>query len=151
MKIFVTVGTTKFDHLIKFLDTSLDKSYDVLFQIAEGNYKPINFPYIKYTNNIKDQYDNSDLVICHAGAGSIFELLSLNKSFFAVSNLDRVDKHQLEICQYLKSNNYALFCENYDMILESIIKLNDFNFNKFKKDSFFKFDEIADIIQNLIK
>ena len=103
MKIFVTVGTTKFDGLIEYIDNNFDsKKYEVFFQIADGKYIPKNFPYVRFVSNIKNFFLKCDIVITHAGAGSIYELLELNKKIIIVPNLERKDKHQLDIALFME-------------------------------------------------
>ncbi|MAQ64541.1 glycosyltransferase [bacterium] len=147
MKIFVTVGTTKFDSLIKIVDEKLFYlDYEVIMQISDGDYKPKNFEYFDFTNDIQSYFLQSDIIITHAGAGSIYELLELGKKIIIVPNLDRIDKHQSDIANFMDSNNYAKSIYNLDNIVEIVKSIENHNFKKFKKKKFFKAQEIIDFI-----
>lgn len=147
MKIFATVGTTRFDNLIKAIDDSLDKNiYDVTMQISDGNYKPKNFKYIEYTDEIKKYFLESDIVITHAGAGSIYELLELGKKIIIVPNLDRIDKHQTDISDYMDRNGYAKALNSFDSLKDTVEYVKTHEFKKFTKNNFFKTDEILEYI-----
>lgn len=148
MRIFVTVGTTRFDSLIKAIDEKLSGlEHEVTFQISDGIYKPKNFKYFNFTEDIKNYFLESDIVITHAGAGSIYELLELRKKIIIVPNLDRVDKHQSDIADYMDSNNYAKSIYNLDNIISIIDDMQYKSFKEFKKEIFFKAQEIIDFIQ----
>ena len=148
MKIFVTVGTTQFDSLIEFLDNNLDHEDDVLLQIADGKYKPKNFKFIEFTKDINMIYKEYDYIITHAGAGTIYKLLELRKSFIVVPNMDRVDQHQTDIANFLEENFYALNCTDYNDIIPSLKKLSLIDLNIYEKESFFKIEEICDFIKS---
>lgn len=112
MNILITVGTTSFDELIKFCDLEFSKytHFNITMQIAQGRYIPQNFEYFKFSNSIDNYYENADVIICHAGAGTIYKLLELQKLLIVVPNLNRVDNHQLEITRFLAENNFAYCC-----------------------------------------
>jgi len=147
MKIFVTVGTTRFDSLIENIDKKLNHTNnEIIFQIADGEYKPKNFKYFDFTPNIQSYFENSDIIITHAGAGSIYELLELKKKILIVPNLDRVDKHQSDIADFMDENNYAKKLKKYEELDKVIKYIFSISFNQFTKDSFFKVDEIIEFI-----
>jgi len=148
MKIFVTVGTTQFDALIEYLDSHLPKDYEVLFQIANGEYKPKNFKFITYTDKIDALYQEYDYIITHAGAGTIYKLLDLHKKMIVVPNLDRIDKHQIDIANYMEKNNHVISCIEYSDIPDALKKLPTIKLDLYKKNSFFMSNEICDYIQN---
>ncbi|MCF6245464.1 MAG: hypothetical protein L3J43_10580 [Sulfurovum sp.] len=147
MKIFITVGTTNFDSLIEYLDTNLNREFEVLFQIAQGTYRPKNFKYINFTEKIDALYAEYDYIITHAGSGTIYKLLDLKKKFIAIPNLERVDTHQTDIAQFLKEEHYALSCSDFKDIIPSLEKLPSLEFNIYKKETFFKANEICTFIQ----
>ena len=146
MKIFVTVGTTKFDALVEFLDQNLDKSYEVLFQISDGKYIPKNFEYIIYSDDINSLYQKYDYVITHAGAGTIYKLLDLKKKFKVVPNLDRIDQHQTDIADFVDANGYAISCSDFKDIPPALDILPKKEFNQYEKHVFFKTKEICQFI-----
>ena len=91
MRILVTVGTTRFDSLIKYLDeTFAGLDFEFTFQIADGKYEPVNFPFFTFSSDINTYYKESDLVICHAGAGTIYKLLESRKKVIIVPNTERL-------------------------------------------------------------
>ncbi|HEW9976521.1 MULTISPECIES: PssE/Cps14G family polysaccharide biosynthesis glycosyltransferase [Shewanella] len=151
MNCLVTVGTTCFDSLIITANDIAKKNEEdcFTFQISNGIFKPSSGTFFEYSNLIDDVYLKSDLVITHAGAGSIFKLLELGKRFIIVPNLERVDKHQSDISSYMESNNYALVCWCLDDLSDLYNCLKEFKPNKFAKENFFKFDEISDFISQL--
>ena len=150
MKIFVTIGTTKFDSLIEVVDNNLNnKDYEVVFQIADGKYKPKNFEYFEYTQDIQKYFKNSDIVITHAGAGSIYELLELKKKIIIVPNLDRIDKHQTDISDYMDKNGYAKALKSFDTLKDTVEYVNNLEFKVFTKKIFFKVDEILEYIEGI--
>ena len=148
MKVLVTVGTTKFDSLISFLDMALlrYKHVEPIFQIGGGDYKPKNFDYFEFTPDINDYYVSADIVITHAGAGTIYKLLALNKKIFMVPNLERIDFHQMEIAEYMSSKGHAVWCRNFDDILCGLDDIEGISFLPYLKEEFIKFDEITDLI-----
>jgi len=147
MKIFVTVGTTKFDGLIEYIDNNFDsKKYEVFFQIADGKYIPKNFPYVRFVSNIKNFFLKCDIVITHAGAGSIYELLELNKKIIIVPNLERKDKHQLDIALFMEKKGYAKTILDIKELNYFIERIDQYKFKKFKKEKFFKADEILNYL-----
>ncbi len=149
MKIFVTVGTTPFDQLIKYVDQNITKEQNIVFQIAKGEYKPANFPYFAFTDEIDLYYKTADLVICHAGAGTIYNLLELKKKIIVVPNLERADPHQKELASYIEKNNYGIVCWNINKINELIIKARNFKFNSYTKEKFIGTDLLMDILKKL--
>lgn len=149
MKILVTLGTTKFDSLIEYIDNNIsNENHNITLQIADGIYKPKNFNYFTYTDNIEKYYIESDIIICHAGAGTIYRLLELNKKIIIVPNLDRIDNHQSDISTFMSKNNFALALENYNELDALLLKINNTDLEIFKKESFFKAQEIIDFIVN---
>lgn len=109
--IFVTVGTTAFDLLIKSVDEVSNQIQDeIICQIADGRYVPRNCEYFRFKPGLEKEYNEADLVICHGGAGTLFNLLKLNKKVIAVPNLQRKDKHQTDLIDTLSADNHILSC-----------------------------------------
>lgn len=140
-KILITVGTTPFNELIEFCDKNIDTSlFEIKAQISPyASYIPENFEHFDYIDNFESVYLESDLIISHAGAGSVYKLLELKKNVIFVPNHTMKDGHQDDICRFIEDNLYAnIFrlntskTEINELILNTIdetfnIYLNDFN------------------------
>ncbi|TKF48031.1 PssE/Cps14G family polysaccharide biosynthesis glycosyltransferase [Vibrio sp. F13] len=152
MKVFVTVGTTSFDDLIKNVDDAIVEleGFSFTFQIAKGKYKPKESKYFEFTSEVEKFYNNADLVITHAGAGSIYRLLELNKKIIIVPNMKRVDKHQEDISSYMFENNHVMLLSDFSRTVEMISSANYFAPTPFVKNKFFVKDEIVNFIQGCI-
>ncbi len=133
--IFITVGTTPFDELIQFCDEHIDTSkFKVFAQISSASiYKPKYIEFIDFTNNIQDLYRDADIIISHAGAGSVYNLLELNKKVIFVPNFTMKDNHQEDICRFIKDNNYATVINVRDNIdlNKLLLSITTKTFNKY--------------------
>jgi len=147
--ILVTVGTTPFDCLIQQIDQNGSKDLDIFFQIASGKYEPKNFPWIRFTEEIDDLYDQSEFIISHAGAGSVFNILDRRKKVIVIPNMTRNDPHQKELAEFLHHNNYAPVCWNPTDIISYIQRVNEFQFRMFQKIPFFGDELLIEIIEQL--
>ncbi|XP_044259041.1 UDP-N-acetylglucosamine transferase subunit ALG13 homolog [Tribolium madens] len=121
-KVFVTVGTTKFDKLIE--EISKDELLDILhslgysfvqFQVGTGNLNKKNHPkirlkYDRYFENFAQEVESSDLIISHAGAGTCLEVLKKQKPLIVVINEDLMDNHQTELAKQLANDGYLKWC-----------------------------------------
>lgn len=137
MKIFVTVGSTHFNSLVEAVDAQLSSDlYDVTIQLADGQYKPKNHKYITYTQEVEHYYGDADLVITHAGAGTVFRLLELNKKIVVVPNFERIDDHQSDIADYMSSNGYTGVCHQLAAIESSVIETNAKPVKEYTNDLF---------------
>jgi beta-1,4-N-acetylglucosaminyltransferase len=111
--IFVTVGTTHFDDLIREVDRLLECGVvrdRVYAQIGSGSYVPRHAEWVRYLENIRQVEEEADLVICHGGVGSVFELLYLDKDFIAVPNPELPDGHQAELLSALIEEGWCTCC-----------------------------------------
>lgn len=106
--IFLTLGTQKFqfNRLLKEIDlliqdgTITDK---VVAQVGFSTYKPRNYVYFKFLDRATyhKYIEQSNIVITHAGVGSILEAKKNEKPVIVVPRLkkykEHVDNHQCEI------------------------------------------------------
>lgn len=144
MSVLVTVGTTRFDSLIKYIDEAFAESpITFTFQIADGKYEPVNFPFFTFSDDIEKYYRESDLVICHAGAGTIYKLLEIKKKIIIVPNTERRDNHQLDIAAYMEANGYALTVTDFSLLKDTIEKIPHIKLTPFEKHDFDKTREIV--------
>ena len=144
MRVLVTVGTTRFDSLIRYIDEVFaDSLIAFTFQIADGKYEPVNFPFFTFSNDIETYYRESDLVICHAGAGTIYKLLEIKKKIIIVPNTERTDNHQLDITSYMGANGYALTVTDFTLLKDTIEKISHIKLIPFEKHDFDKTREIV--------
>jgi beta-1,4-N-acetylglucosaminyltransferase len=149
MKTLVTVGTTSFDSLIEYIDTEkFFHEMDIEFQIANGKYAPVRHQYFRFIDSdlITEKYRSADNIITHAGLGTVIQLLEMGKNFIVVPNLERVDKHQTDIADYLTKNKYAFVAYNFNQIGMFIDLCGNYQFNSYSKTPFFKTDEIRSFL-----
>eukprot|EP00877_Chromochloris_zofingiensis_P004111 jgi/Chrzof1/13700/Cz08g08190.t1 len=57
--------------------------------------------YFDFTPSLAEHISAADLVISHAGSGSIFETLTAGKALIVVPNPLLMDNHQAELGQHL--------------------------------------------------
>ncbi|XP_072960199.1 uncharacterized protein [Typha angustifolia] len=132
--VFVTVGTTCFDALVKAVDSRqvkealFRKGYtDLLIQMGRGTYIPLkvsgneslSMDYFTFSPSIANYLRSASLIISHAGAGSIFETLRLGKPLIVVVNADLMDNHQSELAEELADRKH-LFCAHPQTLRETI-------------------------------
>ena len=159
--LFVTVGSTKFEKLInKVLKPeilNLLKSFDfkrIVLQVGAGfhddeesfNFKQINsFDEVvkfrkenveiiayRYKSSIKDDMLKADLIISHAGSGSVLESLEASKKLIVVVNDALMDNHQLELAQKMYDEGFLLYtkCDGLADKIE-IINSKEFELKKY--------------------
>ncbi|RLN50653.1 hypothetical protein BBJ28_00003970 [Nothophytophthora sp. Chile5] len=134
MEVFVTVGTTKFDALVRALDSDaclaalVARGFSRLrLQIGHGEHVPrASFPglelsYYRHDAGYKQDVARADLVISHAGAGSIMDALAAGKTLLVVVNTALMDNHQTELAEAMAGRNYCLqtSCDGLLATLES--------------------------------
>ena len=144
MKVLVTVGTTKFDSLIRNLEifSSKYKKFTFIFQVATNGYKPEGENVFEYSNDFKNFISSSDLVITHAGAGSVYSLLERGKKIIVVPNLERYDKHQAEISAYLSRNDLAKVVFSLKELEHTILSIEKYTPKPYNKEPFFLIDRL---------
>ncbi|MEZ8816957.1 PssE/Cps14G family polysaccharide biosynthesis glycosyltransferase [Vibrio cyclitrophicus] len=146
IKIFVTVGTTEFDELIKAVDElKLSEKYKIVAQVSPAskyNAKYINT--FEFVDDIDSYMASFDLIITHAGAGSVYNLLEKGKRLLVVPNTERYDKHQIELAEYILHNNYAQVCLDINDLSKSIIQVLSETFTPYSKEDFFGENIILD-------
>ncbi|CAA0124440.1 UDP-N-acetylglucosamine--N-acetylmuramyl-(pentapeptide) pyrophosphoryl-undecaprenol N-acetylglucosamine transferase [BD1-7 clade bacterium] len=145
MKVFLTVGTTRFDSLVRSVDAELNRAsgINMIFQTADTKYVPLNGESFDFAVDIEQYYHNADLVVTHAGAGSIYKLLEMNKKIIVVPNLERIDSHQKDIAEFLEENNYAMVAWDVKVVVEKIEASKKFTPAVYKKRKFFGAPDMA--------
>lgn len=130
--ILVLLGTFKIEFarpLIAIEQAVKDKLLDdeIIVQSGHTNFKSEFLTIVPFINPIAlDQfYDDAELIITHAGTGSILKGIKKNKKVIAVPRLfklnEHIDDHQLDITSEFVKNNYILpWYENES--LESVLK-----------------------------
>ncbi|KIJ44085.1 glycosyltransferase family 1 protein [Sphaerobolus stellatus SS14] len=122
MRAFVTVGATaEFDLLVEsiissnVLEALQKKGYDELviqvgpstrFGVLSEQREGISLDMWKLKPTLKDDFEKSDLIISHAGSGSILDALRLHKPLIVVPNPALLDNHQSELALALEKRRF---------------------------------------------
>jgi len=142
--VFVTVGTTEFNSLIKqFSDKDLlkvlkEKGYTTItLQVGKGemtplHYNGLNINMYRYKDSLAEDISKSDLVISHAGAGSCLEVLDAGKPLIVVVNETLMDNHQSELAEALEKRGHVLACTP-ETLKKTVLDLDTKNFVKYEK------------------
>ena len=112
--IFVTTGTTEFKSLITNILLAAEAQTKHSYVVQSPKLNQINFDlkvqnieFIEWYEDFSWVNSNFDMVVSHAGAGTVYKCLEHNMRLLVVPNMDRKDKHQVELCSYLEISNYA--------------------------------------------
>ncbi|XP_048400804.1 putative bifunctional UDP-N-acetylglucosamine transferase and deubiquitinase ALG13 [Stegostoma tigrinum] len=155
--VFVTVGTTSFDKLIREVSSEKvtrilqDLGYrKLILQIGRGSVEPktivgTNFTLevYRFKNSIADDIKNATLVISHAGAGSCLETLEAGKSLIVVINEELMNNHQLELAKQLHIDGHLLYC-TCSTLSETLQKLDSTSLKPFPPGHPEKFSAFLD-------
>ncbi|MEA3336537.1 MAG: PssE/Cps14G family polysaccharide biosynthesis glycosyltransferase [Chloroflexota bacterium] len=111
--IFVTVGTTDFDALVKAADQiATDSNETTVIQIGHGLIEPRHARWFRFEPSLEPYYDQADLVITHGGMGTVTEVLRRGLPVIGVSNPDRFDRHQDQILRAFGEAGHLIWCRN---------------------------------------
>lgn len=124
--IFVTVGTSWFDELVKLVDDLKARGFledEVVCQIGNGEYEPKHCRYFRFEPDIVHWFMKADLVIGHGGTGTVLELMTLGKRFIAVANRALADDHQTQFLKALGDRGCILWAGNVSELPEKLREL----------------------------
>lgn len=129
--IFLTVGTHKdpFDRLIKKVDDLVSSGSikdKVVMQIGNSAYEPKNCEFYRFigSDKFEELYKSADIIICHAGAGSIINALKNKKHLVIVPRLkkfhEHTDDHQLDLAEAMEKDGKAVCVRDVEQLPEAI-------------------------------
>ena len=113
--IFVTIGTQEpFDRLIKAVDeiAPLAEQQIFLVQASLNTYEPQNFKTVDFMDptEFELQFNKADLIVGHAGMGTIISALEKRKPIVVMPRLlkyaEHRNEHQLATVRKLKTLGY---------------------------------------------
>lgn len=122
--VFVTVGTTRFDELVRaVLDPEVGRllaqqGYDRLlvqsghsdWDAAAATSYPIEVERYDFKTSLVSDVARADLVISHAGAGTCLEVQAAKKPQLVVVNDRLMGNHQQELADKLVEGGHCLQC-----------------------------------------
>lgn len=136
--ILVCVGASeyKFDRLLKIVDELCDEKIlsgkDIIAQIGNTDYTPKNYKSFNLIgrDDFQKYMEEAELIITHAGTGSVIPPLKLGKKIIVFPRLEKykehLDNHQQELRDVFTDGGYTLSAENKDELIDAIIKSRNF-------------------------
>jgi beta-1,4-N-acetylglucosaminyltransferase len=119
--IFVTVGSTDFDALVRDMDDLAPRIGEpVVMQIGLGEYEPKNAEFFRFSPALDDYYARASMVVAHGGLGTIVEALESGKKLVCVVNPTTYDRHQEHLLRLFSEQNNLLWCRDLAHLEESI-------------------------------
>ena len=120
--LFVTVGSTDFDPLIRAMDKvfPLLRGYSGIMQIGHGTYEPVSMPFVRFAPSLELYFAQASLVVAHGGLATTMEVLERGLPLVSVSNTDRYDNHQDDLLQALAAEEYLTWCRDLEDLKQSI-------------------------------
>lgn len=143
MNIFVTVGHTRFDSLFKQIDRICRDEWHFVSQIYDGTYIPKCGEHFAYTQEIARYYEKADVVITHAGAGTVYSLLEMGKTIIVVANSDRIDTHQDDLIRYVEESNFAQVCRDLSELEGLLLNTTGFVAKEYRTEAFSGAEDIC--------
>ncbi|WP_158265133.1 glycosyltransferase [Blastopirellula marina] len=132
--IFVTVGNLDpFDRLIQAVDhwvSQQDSPVEVLAQIGTGSFRPAHCQFVDFLSPAayREAFDQSKLVISHAGMGSIITALEKHKPMIIMPKRatlgEQRNEHQLATATRFRRSPLIQVAEDEKELLE---RLSGFN------------------------
>lgn len=141
--ILVCVGASEysFERLLISIDELCDEGNiygrDIIAQIGSSKYVPINYKSFSLIgrNDFQKYMESADIVITHAGTGSVIPSLKLGKKVIVFPRREEygehLDNHQLELANVLTSSGYTLCATNKKELKECILNIKNFTPKKF--------------------
>jgi len=119
--VFVSVGSTDFDNLIRTVDIIVPSlNLKGIMQIGNGRYEPKNLPFFRFASSLAPIYKKASFAIAHGGLATTMEILREGIPLVSVSNHDRYDNHQDDLLKIMEKNGYLIWCRRLEKIRESI-------------------------------
>jgi len=122
--ILVTVGSFRFDALIKRVDelaaTGFFGKEPVIAQIGSGEYMPKHMEYFRYRTDIGLLYDKASLAICHGGPATMAAFLRRGCPFVAVANPSLADNHQSDTLAAMHRRDWCTWCQSLDDLPQAL-------------------------------
>lgn len=157
--IFISLGTQKFqfNRLLKYIDEKIkcqEISEEVFAQIGYSTYIPQSYEYKDFLdkNEFESIIEKSNLLITHAGVGTIIAAMKYEKPIIVVPRLSKfeehVDDHQLQIAEAFSRKNLIISNgEKIEDLIDNINKAPQFKFEKYISSNI----KIQSIIDDYIK
>ncbi len=114
--IFVTVGTTHFDELIRQVDALVETGRirdRVVCQIGAGKYVPSHAESFRFAPSLDEWFSKADLVVTHGGA-TVLSLLQRRQRFVAIANTALAGDHQSTLLARLARSADLKWSRNVD-------------------------------------
>jgi len=130
--IFVAVGTTDFDALIKKMDEIAPTlPEEVVMQIGNGQYVPGNCQYFRFAPSLEPYYEDATIVVSHGGLGITTEALGKGKRLVGVENSTCHGAHQQELLSTLSEEGYLLWCQDLDDLPGALERARHHEFKRY--------------------
>ena len=153
--ILVILGTQdkKFPRLLKAIQKKIDegkinKKEEIIVQAGSTKFESKDMKIMDYipVKEFEELVDKADLIICHAGVGTILTALKKGKKIIAAARLkkygEHVNDHQLQILDNFTTEGYILALEDFDKIDVLIKQARNFTPAKFKSNKKFFLKEL---------
>ena len=123
--IFATVGSIPFHRLVQAVDNyAASSEHEVIIQSASKSFKSKNCKHQSYYANINKVMQTADIIISHAGVGTIYKILQLKKPAVIIPRRhalgEHFDDHQWELSEHLKDSLPFVFLDNIDDLGKAI-------------------------------
>ena len=148
--IFVILGTQdkKFPRLLEAIqkqidEGKIDKKEEIVVQAGSTKFESNDMKIVDYlpVNEFEELIDKADIIICHAGVGTILTALKKGKKIIAAARLkkygEHVNDHQLQILDNFTKKGYILPLEDFNKIDVLIKQAKDFVPKEFKSNKKF--------------
>ena len=145
--ILVCVGASeyKLDRLLQYVDELCDEGIldgkDIVAQIGNTDYQPRNYKGFSLIgrDEFQSYMEQANLIISHAGTGSVIPPLKLGKKVIVFPRLEKyhehLDDHQLELRDVFTNAGYTLSAENKDELVQAIEQAKSFQPKTFRSNN----------------
>lgn len=156
--ILVCVGASEysFDRLLSIIDDLCDDGTiqdKVIAQVGSSKYVARNYQTFSLIGRDKfqDYLQNADVVITHAGTGSVVPPLKMRKKVIVFPRREKykehLDDHQLELADVFNAAGFTLCANNIDELRIAIKNISAFKPKQFESNTKKMNDLIIDYIE----